>query len=58
MYYLVTMVTLTCAFMLAASRRDPRGYDRPEDVFRGLCEGVAFVLVGYNGISEINQIRM
>ena len=52
------MATLTAALVLAAKKMDPRMYNKPEDVFRGICEGLTFLMVSYNGISEFNQLRM
>ena len=52
------MAILTCALILAAHKLDPRQYDTPVDIFRGICEGVSFIAIGYNGIAELNQIRM
>ena len=57
-YFLTFLACLTCALVLAAGMRDPRLYDSPVDVFRGICEAITLVTVGYNGLSEINQLRM
>ena len=57
-YFLIVMATLTSALVLAARKQDPRLYNKPVDIFRGLCEVIAALLLGYYGISEINQLRM
>ena len=56
--FLTVMTTLTCALVLAARKQDPRLYDEPADIFRGICEAIAALLLGYYGISELNQLRM
>jgi len=56
--FLTVMTTLTCALVLAARKQDPRLYNEPVDIFRGICEGLAALLLGYYGISELNQLRM
>ena len=57
-YFLAVMATLTCALVLAARKQDPRQYNEPVDIFRGICEGLAALLIGYYGISELNQLRV
>ena len=57
-YFLAVMATLTCALVLAARKQDPRQYNEPVDIFRGICEGLAILLIGYYGISELNQLRV
>ena len=52
------MLSLTGALVLAARKEDPREYDDIEDIFRGVCEGISLILIGYNGITELNQLRM
>ncbi len=52
------MTVLTCALTLAAKKPDPRLYDTPLDVLRGICEGLVVVAIGYNGLSELNQLKM
>ncbi len=52
------MTVLTCALTLAARKPDPRQYDTLLDVFRGVCEGLVVVAIGYNGLSELNQLKM
>ena len=52
------MATLTCALVLAARKQDPRLYDEPVDIFRGICEGLAVLLIGWYGISGLNLLRM
>ena len=49
---------MTCALVLAAKKSDPRVYDTPLDIFRGMCEAVTLLTVAYNGIAEVNQLRM
>ena len=56
--FLIVMATLTSALVLAARKQDPRQYNEPVDIFRGLCEAIAALLLGYYGISELNQLRM
>ena len=51
-------MSLTCALVLAAEKRDPRQYDAPVDVFRGICEGFTLLTVVYNGLAELNHLRM
>ena len=58
LYFLFVMLTLTCALVLAAKKLDPRMYDEPIDILRGICEGSVLIAIGYNGISELNQLRM
>ena len=57
-YFLLFLTCLTFALVLAAEKIDPRLYDTPFDVFRGICEGFTLLSVLYNGFSEINQMRM
>ena len=57
-YFLVLMTSLTCALVLAAQVPDPRRYDRPVDVFRGVCEGIFLLITTYNSLAELNQLRM
>ena len=58
LYYLAVMTIMTCALVLAAKKSDPRLYDTPVDVLRGVCEGICILAIGYNGIAELNQLRM
>ena len=44
--------------MLAAEKEDPRCYDSPVDVFRGICEGLVIIVTIYNAVAELNQMRM
>ena len=57
-YFLTFLASLTCALVLAAEKPDPRKYDTPVDVFRGLCEAFALLTVGYTTLGELNQMRM
>lgn len=52
------MTALTCALVIAARKQYPHLYDQPLDIFRGVCEGAALLLIGYYGINELNQLRM
>ena len=56
LYHAASLVTLTCALVLAAGKRDPRSYDQPVDVFRGCCEALALLLIVAKGIFEIHHI--
>ena len=57
-YFLSFLTTLTFALMLAAEKTDPRVYDEPIDVFRGICEAFTLLTILYNAFSEFNQMRM
>ena len=57
-YFLAVMATLTCALVLAARKPNPRQYSEPVDIFRGICEGLTILLIGYYGINELNQLRV
>ena len=57
-YYMAVMTILTCALILAAKKSDPRSYDTSMDVVRGVCEALSIITIGYNGVAEINQLRM
>lgn len=56
--YLAVMACLTCALVLAAKKTDPRRYDEPVDIFRGICEAISLLAIGYNGVAEVNQMRI
>ncbi len=58
LYFLFVMTVLTCSLVLAARKPDPRVYDTLLDVFRGVCEGLSIISIGYNGIAELNQLKM
>ena len=57
-FFLITVAVFTCALMLAAEKEDPRCYDSPVDVFRGICEGLVIIVTIYNAVAELNQMRM
>ena len=52
------MASLTCALVLAAKKPDPRKYDKPVDIFRGLCEACILLIAAYATIAELNQMKM
>ena len=56
--FLALMLFLTLALVLAARKDDPRRYNQPLDVLRGICEAVSFLAISYNGLAELNQLRM
>ena len=55
---MAVMTILTCALILAAKKSDPRLYDTPVDVVRGVCEAISIITIGYNGVAELNQLKM
>ena len=57
-YFFIIMACLTCALVLAAKKKDPRKYDEHYDIFRGCCEALSFFMIAYNGVAEINQLKM
>ena len=56
--YLVQGVFLTLAIVLAARKSDPRQYDEPLDMFRGVCEAISMLIILYNGVSELIEMLM
>ena len=57
-YFLTFLASLTIALVLAVRKPDPRRYDAPEDIFRGLCEAFTLLTICYNTVGELNQMRM
>ena len=57
-YYLITLLALMLALVLAANRDDPRDYNSSLDGFRLFCEIATLILTLLNGLSEINEMRM
>ncbi len=56
LYWALTMITISAALIIAATQRDPEVYTEPVDVFRGLCEGLAILLVTASALTEIYHI--
>ena len=57
-FYLLTMTSLTFALVPAARKEDPRKYNNAWDIVRGVCEVATLLSIGYNGVTEFNQLRM
>ena len=56
MYWAVTMIAISSALIIAATQPDPHVYTEPVDIFRGLCEGLAILLVTAATINEIYHL--
>lgn len=56
--YLVLMGILTPAIVFAAHKPDPRQYNEPLDVFRGVLEAIALLITFFNCASELIQLIM
>lgn len=56
--YMVQVLFLTLAVVLAARKSDPRQYNEPVDVFRGLCEAISVLIILWNGVFELIEMTM
>ncbi len=52
------MVAISAALIIAAEEPDPHLYDQPVDIFRGVCEGLAILLVTAASLVEIYHIYL
>ncbi|XP_064402133.1 uncharacterized protein LOC135347927 [Halichondria panicea] len=52
-YWAITMVAISAALIIAAEEPDPHLYDQPVDIFRGVCEGLAILLVTAASLVEV-----
>ncbi len=57
-YWAITMVAISAALIIAAEESDPHVYDHPVDIFRGVCEGLAILLVGAASLTEVYHIYL
>lgn len=55
-YWAITMIAISSALIIAATQPDPHVYDEPVDIFRGLCEGLAILLITAAAINEIYNL--
>ena len=52
------MVAISTALTIAAEQPNPHLYDQPVDIFRGICEGLAILLVTATSLTEIYNIYL
>ncbi len=57
-YWAITMVAISTALTIAAEQPNPHLYDQPVDIFRGICEGLAILLVTATSLTEIYNIYL
>ena len=48
---------MTLALSLAAAKQDPRMYNDRIDIFRGICEGIFFILTMCTLFIEVYQFK-
>ena len=52
------MASISVALIAAAMNDNPRMYDEPVDIFRGVCEGITLLLVTLSFVTELYHIYM
>lgn len=53
-YWIITIVLMTSAFVLAAISDDPFSkYNEPVDYFRAVCEGLTLLLITIGAMMDI-----
>ena len=55
-YWVVTMIAISSALILAATQSDPEVYTEPVDIVRAVFEGLAIILTTYSALSEIYNL--
>ena len=57
-YWMIAMIAITVALVLAASEPDPENYDHHLDNFRAVCEAVAVFMVTCAALTEVYHIYL